>query len=111
MAPESVLDRKYSVASDVWSFGVLMWEVFSRGEQPYSHLTPMAVMGHILLGHRLEKPDECSDDLFAHNHSFIYLSLLSRFIAMSKCWAADPGDRPSFRALFTLLQGAEESRV
>jgi serine/threonine protein kinase len=74
MAPESVLDRKYSVASDVWSFGVLMWEVFSRGERPYGNINASVVMGHILQGGRLEKPEECIEEVFV---DFVDLAVLN----------------------------------
>ncbi len=64
MAPESVLERKYTSASDVWSFGVLMWEVYSRGGKPYSAHGVNTVMGAILSGARLEQPDECPGEVF-----------------------------------------------
>jgi serine/threonine protein kinase len=48
MAPESVNDRIYTSLSDVWSFGILMWEVFSFGMAPYAEYTAMeAVVGHL----------------------------------------------------------------
>ncbi len=65
MAPESAVDRKYSSASDVWSFGVLMWEVYSRGAKPYSAHNVNTVMSAILSGTRLEQPDECPGEVFA----------------------------------------------
>ena len=65
MAPESVLDRKYSLKSDVWSFGVLLWEIFSIGNQPYSGMSAESTISAVARGHRMERPEMCPDDMYA----------------------------------------------
>ena len=64
MAPESIIDRKYSSASDVWSFGVLAWETFSFGERPYKKMKADEVMLAIVQqGYRMPQPDKCPSDV------------------------------------------------
>ena len=63
MAPEAVLERRYTSKSDVWSYGVLCWEVFSCGDKPYAGVQPTMLMVEIIRGHRLPKPASCSADL------------------------------------------------
>jgi serine/threonine protein kinase len=65
MAPESVLERKYSTSSDVWSFGVLMWEVYSRGDKPFENHNINTVTLAIVSGARLKRPDGCPVEVFA----------------------------------------------
>jgi focal adhesion kinase 1 len=65
MAPESVVHRKYSTKSDVWSFGVLVWEVLSRGALPFQELTTEGTVSAVLRGQRLAQPPQCPDPLFA----------------------------------------------
>jgi serine/threonine protein kinase len=65
MAPESIFDARYSSASDVWSFGVMAWEVFSFGEEPYKDVDPIAMARSLIRGVRLTRPALASDDLSA----------------------------------------------
>eukprot|EP00049_Salpingoeca_infusionum_P017950 m.355097 g.355097 ORF g.355097 m.355097 type:complete len:2186 (+) comp17178_c0_seq1:509-7066(+) len=90
MALESINEKKYTPASDVWSFGVLMWEVYSYGITPYPHLTAMECVAYIARGRRLEQPPQCPDDVFG---------------LMLTCWASEPEDRPTFKALSESLVG------
>ena len=64
MSPESVLDRKYTSASDVWSFGVFCWEVLEEGKVPYAELRAEMVLAACLKGHRLQKPTECPREMY-----------------------------------------------
>jgi len=82
LAVECITEKKYSEKSDVWSFGILMWEVLTRGEQPYPDMKKEQVKEHVQKGGRLIKP--------AHVPAEIY-SL------MTDCWQHTPADRPSFR--------------
>lgn len=61
MAVESLQDGIFTLATDVWSFGVVMWEVFSFAATPYSHLDNEAVFRLVVSGTRLEQPPGCPD--------------------------------------------------
>ena len=63
MAPESIINRTYSSASDVWSFGVLCWEVFERDARLYAGMDWEQVVRSLLSGYRLPKPDLCPDEM------------------------------------------------
>jgi hypothetical protein len=91
--PEAISGRRKWVLeqSDVWSFGVLVWEVYTRGFVPYDMIqTDSEVAAHVCGGGRLDKPAECPDALYQ---------------VMCACWAQRPQDRPSFRTLAAWLQG------
>lgn len=81
MAPESLYDNIYTSKSDVWSFGVLMWEIVTLGSVPYPGLHASEVMKRVRDGYRLEKPEHCKREL--HN-------------IMVKCWDKSADERPSF---------------
>eukprot|EP00039_Didymoeca_costata_P014406 m.232350 g.232350 ORF g.232350 m.232350 type:complete len:1363 (+) comp16017_c1_seq17:341-4429(+) len=84
-APESMQDMKFSTASDVWSFGVVVQEVMTDGDRPYSHLkTNTEVVGFVSTGHRMPQADLCPDSLYN---------------LMLECWAEDPAARPDFQSL------------
>ncbi|ESO03300.1 hypothetical protein HELRODRAFT_112224 [Helobdella robusta] len=86
-----VLDGcNYSSKSDVWSAGVVMWEVFSEGEKPYIGLSPELIIRFVFQGGRLSKPALCPSDLFDVIH---------------KCWLPQPKNRPSFQQLKLKLAG------
>uniref|UniRef100_H3CS93 receptor protein-tyrosine kinase n=1 Tax=Tetraodon nigroviridis TaxID=99883 RepID=H3CS93_TETNG len=87
-APEAFQHRKFSSASDVWSFGVLMWEVMSYGERPYWDMSNQEVMKAVADQYRLPAPHSCPPAL----HSL-----------MLQCWQADRGDRPAFETLLSSL--------
>uniref|UniRef100_A0A663F770 Protein tyrosine kinase 7 (inactive) n=1 Tax=Aquila chrysaetos chrysaetos TaxID=223781 RepID=A0A663F770_AQUCH len=85
MPPEAVLEDEFSTKSDVWSFGVLMWEVFTHGEMPYTPLMPPSLHPTKRI---LPQPEGCP-------------SRLAKL--MQRCWAPSPKDRPSFSELATAL--------
>jgi len=97
MAPESIKDRAYTVKSDVWSFGILMWEIVTLGGSPYPGMPLNALLEKVLYGYRMPKPDHCSDEVYT---------------IMEECWMVDPVSRPHFdflcKELATLL--SEEDR-
>ncbi|XP_008552558.1 proto-oncogene tyrosine-protein kinase ROS isoform X3 [Microplitis demolitor] len=81
MSPESLVDGVFTTQSDVWAFGVLMWEITSLGQQPYPARSNIEVLHHVRAGGRLSKPMNCPPAL----HQLI-----------SRCWS--PADsRPSFK--------------
>jgi len=91
--PEAISGRRKWVLelSDVWSFGVLMWEVYTRGFVPYDMIqSDDGVAAHVCGGGRLEKPADCPDALYQ---------------VMCACWAQRPQDRPCFMTLAAWLQG------
>ena len=63
MAPECLVDRKYSSASDAWAYGVLCWEVLECGKTPYHDMRADQVTAAVFRGYRLPKPDMCPDSL------------------------------------------------
>uniref|UniRef100_A0A8C2BVX2 receptor protein-tyrosine kinase n=1 Tax=Cyprinus carpio TaxID=7962 RepID=A0A8C2BVX2_CYPCA len=87
-APEAFQHRKFSSASDVWSFGILMWEVMSYGERPYWDMSNQEVMKAVVDQYRLPAPNGCPPAL----HSL-----------MLQCWQADRQDRPGFDSLLSSL--------
>jgi fibroblast growth factor receptor 1 len=89
MAPESLYDNIFSVKSDVWSFGVLIWEVVTLGSTPYPGLSAAEVMKKVRDGYRLDKPEHCRRELYN---------------IMYYCWDKDPKQRPSFTECVQLLE-------
>lgn len=87
-APETLAHGRFSEASDVWSFGVLMWEVFTFGASPFPGLNTRDVLPYIEAGNRLPRPPNTSGQLFA---------------VARKCWEAAPSQRPGFGAIAATL--------
>jgi serine/threonine protein kinase len=102
MAPESILERLYTSASDVWSFGILCWEVFSLGEPLYPRKAATEILMALKNGYRLPKPTLCRQDLFDGCCCFLN-SRMSRYNVILRCWSEAPSERPTFvRMLFML---------
>lgn len=89
MAPESLFDNVFSVKTDVWSFGILMWEIVTLGSTPYPGMAANEVMQKVREGHRLDKPDHCKREMYN---------------IMYYCWDRDPDQRPSFSELAQILE-------
>lgn len=89
MPLESILYNKYTVESDVWAFGVCLWEIFAFALQPYFGMTHEEVVKYVKDGHMLNCPD---------NTPLVVYNLMRR------CWAAKPADRPSFAQLHQQIQ-------
>ncbi|KAL5466693.1 hypothetical protein EMCRGX_G030839 [Ephydatia muelleri] len=88
MSPEAVVYGKFTTQSDVWSFGVVMWEVFSFAMQPYYGVTNEEVTQMIRKGKHLDIPPDCPDKIYE---------------IMSECWNMDPSCRPTFSELYDML--------
>ncbi|XP_012916114.1 macrophage-stimulating protein receptor isoform X5 [Mustela putorius furo] len=84
MALESLQTYRFTTKSDVWSFGVLLWELLTRGAPPYPHMDPFDLTQFLAQGRRLPQPEYCPNSLYA---------------VMLRCWAADPTVRPTFKVL------------
>lgn len=84
MAPESLADHVYTSKSDVWSFGVLLWELVALGASPYPGVDVHNLYNLLKAGYRMEKPPNCSQQLYK---------------LMVSCWHQEPGMRPSFKEL------------
>ncbi|KAJ8008538.1 hypothetical protein DPEC_G00105920 [Dallia pectoralis] len=91
--PEVLHYNKYSSKSDIWSFGVLMWEVFSEGKTPYDGRSNIDVVEDITSGHRLYRPQKASSDVYQ---------------LMYKCWHEKPQGRPSFSELLKSIRELAE---
>ncbi|XP_069779861.1 fibroblast growth factor receptor 3-like isoform X3 [Narcine bancroftii] len=84
MAPEALFDRVYTHQSDVWSFGVLLWEIFTLGGSPYPGIPVEELFKLLKEGHRMDKPANCTHELY---------------MIMRECWHAIPSQRPTFKQL------------
>ncbi|XP_048033890.1 ephrin type-A receptor 2 [Megalobrama amblycephala] len=87
-APEAIAYRKFTSASDVWSFGIVMWEVMAFGERPYWDMSNHEVMKAINEAFRLPAPMDCP--------SAVYQLML-------QCWLQDRSKRPRFGDIVSLL--------
>lgn len=67
MAPESLVDGVFTCQSDVWAFGVLMWEIMSLGQQPYPARNNMEVLHYVRNGGRLSKPNNSTQEMWVQN--------------------------------------------
>uniref|UniRef100_A0A672ULG8 receptor protein-tyrosine kinase n=1 Tax=Strigops habroptila TaxID=2489341 RepID=A0A672ULG8_STRHB len=87
-APEAIAFRKFTSASDAWSYGIVMWEVMSFGERPYWDMSNQDVIRAIEQGYRLPPPPRCPPPLHR---------------LMLDCWRRDRRARPRFPALVSAL--------
>ncbi|XP_071268604.1 protein tyrosine kinase 2 beta, b isoform X1 [Salvelinus alpinus] len=105
MAPESINFRRFTTASDVWMFGnrsssalhelfaVCMWEILSRGQQPFFWLENRDIIIQLEQGIRLPKPDDCPPALYS---------------LMTRCWSYNPRERPSFTELVVKISDVHQ---
>ncbi|KAA8591061.1 hypothetical protein FQN60_002004 [Etheostoma spectabile] len=84
MALESILFQRYTHQSDVWSYGVTVWEMMSFGAEPYACVQPQEVPSLLEKGERLSQPHICTIDVY---------------MVMVKCWMIDENIRPTFKEL------------
>lgn len=86
---ESILYNKYTLESDIWAFGVCLWEIFSFAMQPYFGMTHEEVVKYIKEGNTLHCPE---------NTPLVVYNLMRR------CWHRKPCDRPNFEAIFQAIE-------
>ncbi|XP_056151969.1 tyrosine-protein kinase receptor TYRO3 [Lampris incognitus] len=89
IALESLADNVYTTQSDVWAFGVTMWEITARGQTPYPGVENSEIYEYLIKGERLKQPPDCRDDIYEIMHS---------------CWSPVPKCRPSFLHLISQLE-------
>jgi tyrosine-protein kinase len=87
-APECINYGSFTHASDVWSYGIVLWEMYSYGKQPYGTKTSVETVEYIEAGHRLPQPEWATNDVYDY---------------MLKCWQHDPNQRPDFAELFSVF--------
>uniref|UniRef100_A0A8C4W8I0 Tyrosine-protein kinase n=1 Tax=Gopherus evgoodei TaxID=1825980 RepID=A0A8C4W8I0_9SAUR len=88
-APECILYHKFSSKSDVWSYGVTMWEAFTYGQKPYKKMKGPEVISFIEQGKRMECPADCPAEMYK---------------LMQQCWTYKWEDRPGFAAVETIIR-------
>ncbi|XP_072368778.1 macrophage colony-stimulating factor 1 receptor-like [Scyliorhinus torazame] len=89
MAPESIFDCVYTVQSDVWSYGILLWEIFSLGSSPYPGVpVDTKFYKSIRSGFQMDRPGSATPELYD---------------IMTRCWNLEPTDRPTFDQIVKLL--------
>ncbi|XP_058811963.1 tyrosine-protein kinase Fer isoform X2 [Topomyia yanbarensis] len=87
-APEALNFGKYTTLCDVWSYGILVWEIFSRGDTPYSGLSNSRARERIDEGYRMPAPENTPPEMYR---------------LMLKCWSYEPENRPHFDEIFTVV--------
>uniref|UniRef100_A0AC35U021 Receptor protein-tyrosine kinase n=1 Tax=Rhabditophanes sp. KR3021 TaxID=114890 RepID=A0AC35U021_9BILA len=88
-APEALEKGTYTAASDIWSYGVVMWEIFSFGERPYYDWPHRKIYEEVLQGYRLPKSLDCPESMYQ---------------VMTTCWNHDRNERPTFAAITPKLR-------
>lgn len=89
-APECLQTLEYSLKSDIWSFGIMLWEMFAKGRMPYASMTNAATKSAVINeGYRMERPARAPDEMYA---------------LMLRCWDANPEGRPAFTDIVADLE-------
>uniref|UniRef100_A0A8D2QQ19 Tyrosine-protein kinase n=1 Tax=Zosterops lateralis melanops TaxID=1220523 RepID=A0A8D2QQ19_ZOSLA len=88
-APECILFHKFSSKSDVWSYGITMWEAFSFGQKPYKKMKGPEVISFIEQGKRMDCPQECPAEMYS---------------LMQQCWTYRWEERPGFVAVENIIR-------
>ncbi|XP_071808056.1 focal adhesion kinase 1-like isoform X2 [Asterias amurensis] len=96
MAPESINFKRFTSASDVWMFGVCMWEILMYGVKPFQGVKNNDVIGRIENGERLPMPAGCPPTLYS---------------VMTLCWSYEPSKRPTFQDLKLRLHEIRDEEV
>ncbi|KAJ8412814.1 hypothetical protein AAFF_G00117650 [Aldrovandia affinis] len=89
MAIESLFDHIYTTQSDVWSFGVLLWEIVTLGGNPYPGIAPERLFNLLKTGYRMERPENCTEEMYN---------------LMLRCWKQESDKRPTFSEISKELE-------
>jgi AXL receptor tyrosine kinase len=95
LPPESLLDNIYNEKTDVWSFGVVCWEIFSLGRSPYPGIDNGDIPEYISSGKRLKQPTLCPNEVY---------------VIMCECWDHNPMERPAFSQLIVYLNSDKSKK-
>ena len=89
-APEALLYNRFTIKSDVWSFGIVLYEIITYGDSPYPAMTTTEVLEQLLQGYRMPRPMSCPEKLYD---------------VMLHCWREEPANRSTFETLQWQLEG------
>jgi len=89
LSVEAIRDRLYSNKSDVWAFGVVLWEIGTLGAFPYPTVSNNELLSYLQAGKRLERPENISPELYS---------------LMLNCWEESPSNRPNFKEILAKLE-------
>lgn len=89
MAPEALVENRFTSKSDVFSFGILMWEIVTLGATPYGYLDSSQVYKKVIKGDRLDRPAHCKEEFYN---------------IMARCWSHCPVNRPTFKEVAIELE-------
>uniref|UniRef100_A0A8B9GNQ6 Tyrosine-protein kinase n=1 Tax=Astyanax mexicanus TaxID=7994 RepID=A0A8B9GNQ6_ASTMX len=92
--PEVLLYSKFSSKSDIWAFGVLMWEIYTLGRMPYDRMNNTEIVEKVSGGHRLYRPQLANDRIYS---------------VMTSCWHDKADERPTFQDLVMIIQDLVEN--
>ncbi|KAL3866740.1 hypothetical protein ACJMK2_044019 [Sinanodonta woodiana] len=95
-APEALKDKKFTSKSDMWSFGILLWEIYSFGRVPYPRIPLSDVVVHVERGYRMEAPEGCPREIYA---------------IMTDAWKLKAEDRPTFSSVLEKLHNLQSITV
>lgn len=95
-APESLRNNSFTNKSDMWSFGILLWEIYSFGRVPYPRIPLADVVMHIERGYRMEAPEGCPAEIYA---------------LMKQAWEMNPENRPTFNEVLSKLNNLRSITV
>eukprot|EP01114_Cavostelium_apophysatum_P022062 TRINITY_DN785_c0_g1_i1.p1 TRINITY_DN785_c0_g1~~TRINITY_DN785_c0_g1_i1.p1 ORF type:complete len:1422 (-),score=266.01 TRINITY_DN785_c0_g1_i1:73-4338(-) len=93
-APEAINSGTFSTKTDVWSFGVTLWELFSFGDAPYPSFGNKQAVEQVMKGYRMPKPERCPRETYQ---------------IIKACWAENPEDRPTFAQIHAYFKASDES--
>ncbi|XP_022901192.2 tyrosine-protein kinase CSK-like [Onthophagus taurus] len=88
-APEALKQNKFSNKSDMWSFGILLWEIYSFGRVPYPRIPLADVVKHVEKGYKMEAPEGCPSEIYE---------------IMRQAWDLNPENRPNFEEVKLKLE-------
>lgn len=81
MAPESLADHIYTSRSDIWSFGILLWELVTLGAVPYPGIAVQDLFKLLKEGYRMDKPKNCSNELLVYKiYKNIFKYIITNYI-------------------------------